>query len=68
MHILAASRGTNAGISSRMQASRGGALAVLELAAQFDDLGKQPPSCADPKGCVSLVVSSNANNSLVRQT
>ena len=46
MHILAASRGTNAGISSRMQASRGGALAVLELAAQFDDLGKQPPSCA----------------------
>ena len=46
VHILAAARGTDAGSSSHMQRSRGGALAVLELAAQFDDLGKQPRSCA----------------------
>ena len=46
LHILAAARGLDTGSSIHAQQSRGGALAVLELAEQFDDLGKQPRSCA----------------------
>jgi len=46
LHILAAARGLDTGSSVHAQQSRGGALAVLELAEQFDDLGKQQRSCA----------------------